>query len=1709
MDPCCPRTRFLARIARSAVTGLCALVLAAPVSAAPVSAAPVSAAAAPAGKARHAATAPQPRPKATKKTAAGTSPAARMLAAEDTSAAKPGSTTTAKPNAAVAAANTAAAATSCTAPVTSATAPAGSYLLSLERPAFASSVEVGTGNTAVAVDDGSLCTAWESTWNADPQWVYQDLGADASISQVVIAWDSAYATAFSVQTSTDQLNWTTVYSTGAGTGGTQTLNITGSGRYVRVLGTQRYFAQYGYKIDELQVYGTGGVNPPPDTRPDLALNAPAAASSQDTADGLAASMYLASNVTDGDASTCWTSNNTDGQWIYVDLGRSTQIGKVSFTWYWPADYARAYDIQVSDDGTGWTTVYRQLDSNGGTGQTGGQYGGTEAVPMDVTGRYVRLYEYGRMQNHGLSMCEFDVYGWTAGDPVPSYTIPPIPTPAVVAAGSGSYGTGDITQLAPYAPKYTTSNITGPIKSNTWWSSLLVDPLGDGNSLVPLPLKAAYSRTGLGIYNPGAGEVSTGGGAVNADGSPDLYLNTSSITHTQNLETLVNGYGDYSVNVWLTDDGTPKMSTTMVEGSPYVFTTFTDPTSPYLVVTGLTALQDGDGNPVLATDGSTFTGDHLGVTLHNTDGAGNPQTRFYGVFAPAGTVFTRIGSMIAMNLGSGGNYLSMATLTSLSDLAYTYQHAYAFVTGTEAGYSYSQSAAKVTSTFTDAVTAERGGFSDNTLMGLEPHQVQTTSDPLTTISYPTIRGPVDLLEGDAFSTADTFTGLLPQLAEPAVAGYSRAQVLSYLGQLDNWLGTSPADWISANSEPYWQGKVLQQAMQGAMEAKQIGDTPDLDLYLTVLRTVLDDFYTYSSTDPLHGNYFEYNSTWGTLTPYTSAYGLNISLNDHHLTYGYFVYASAVLASFDPAWAKSYGPMVQLVLDDYADPNRDDGLFPTFRNFDPYAGHSWAGGYADNTDGANQESSSEALQSWAAEYLWGTVTGNQTYIAAGAWGFSTELRATQDYYFNWGGNDFLPGYAHAVAGQVYGSSYWFGTYFGAQPPYVFGIQMLPTEPWLAYDGVDQTNAANLYAAFLQDNGGPPTTWQHILLPFEALSNPSDAMTQFTASLPTMESQSIHNTYWFIQNMAAYGHQTQDVWATDSGSTQVFKNGSTYTAQVWNPTDAPVTVTFADTSGTTGSVTVGPGLLITTNPLQNLAGDTTAPSPPTGLTVTTASTTQLTLNWSASSDNNKVQQYVVYRDGVQVGTTPATSYSDTGLIPLTTHSYTVRAEDEAGNLSAAGTAATGTTAGVETALDESHFTAGSNAPYGSDVPQNALTNAVTGNANSANRFSTDENQAAGLYYQVDMGSPQTFNQIQLNATGGYGGDYAPAYQVRVSNDGSTWTTAATSTGNTAYPETVTFPAQNARYIRVVLTGATDTWWSLVQFFVDNLSSGPAYLADPTTLNVCGSGNTSGTGSCVHETPLDESRFTAASNAAYGTDLPQYAITNQVDGTSTTHFSTDAYQAPGLYYQVDMGSPQTFNELGLDSDGNVGDYARAYTVTASQDGTTWTTLTPGVGIGSPQLVPLPTTTARYLRVTLNQASSSNWWTIAAFTVYRQTNDWTASTDTSGNAAAAIDGDPADRFTTDAYQAPGQYWQLDLGAPTAFSTLVMDSTLWPGDYARSYQVQVSEDGSTWATVATSTGQGSPETVTFPQQYAQYLRITLTAASPTNWWSIGEIRLFT
>ncbi len=126
-------------------------------------------------------------------------------------------------------------------------------LLSQGRPVTASSVQQGSTWVAANAVDGNTGTRWSSDFS-DPQWLEVDLGATHSIAKVVLDWETAYAVAFQIQVSDDGTTWTDIYSTTSGSGGSQPLQVSGSGRYVRMYGTQRA-TQWGYSLWEFQIFG--------------------------------------------------------------------------------------------------------------------------------------------------------------------------------------------------------------------------------------------------------------------------------------------------------------------------------------------------------------------------------------------------------------------------------------------------------------------------------------------------------------------------------------------------------------------------------------------------------------------------------------------------------------------------------------------------------------------------------------------------------------------------------------------------------------------------------------------------------------------------------------------------------------------------------------------------------------------------------------------------------------------------------------------------------------------------------------------------------------------------------------------------------------------------------------------------------------------------------------------------------------------------------------------------------------------------------------------------------------------------------------------------------------------------------------------------------------------------------------------------------------
>jgi hypothetical protein len=331
-------------------------------------------------------------------------------------------------------------------------ASAASTLLSQGKPATASSVE-GAGTPASAAVDGNLTgTRWSSQFS-DPQWIQVDLGQVATLTQITLVWESAYATAFALQASNDGTTWTTLQSVTNGTGGTQTYNVTGSGRYVRMYGTARATG-YGYSLYEFQVYGSAtGASPTPsatgcNTATNVALNKTAAASSTENGG------TPASDAVDGSGTTRWSSAASDPQWLSVDLGSVQSICQVQINW--EAAYGKAFQIQVSGDNATWTSIYSTTTGTGGN----------QVVNVSGSGRYVRMYGTARGTGYGYSIWEFIVHagGSATTSPTPSPTTT-TPSPTPTGGGGPIQGGGSLgPNVTVFDPSMSSTSIQSTLDS---------------------------------------------------------------------------------------------------------------------------------------------------------------------------------------------------------------------------------------------------------------------------------------------------------------------------------------------------------------------------------------------------------------------------------------------------------------------------------------------------------------------------------------------------------------------------------------------------------------------------------------------------------------------------------------------------------------------------------------------------------------------------------------------------------------------------------------------------------------------------------------------------------------------------------------------------------------------------------------------------------------------------------------------------------------------------------------------------------------------------------------------------------------------------------------------------------------------------------------------------------------------------------------------
>jgi endoglucanase Acf2 len=722
------------------------------------------------------------------------------------------------------------------------------------------------------------------------------------------------------------------------------------------------------------------------------------------------------------------------------------------------------------------------------------------------------------------------------------------TPLVVSVGAGSY----LSELPPGAKGppgevFVTQNVKSPIPTNDWCSSLFWEKFGNPHYAHPLALQAMPG--GLRVYYAGPSITGTKDAIFGfmPNGGADLVIGHSGVDKFD--EKRVAGYSDVRVHLaWekaSVDSVTGKKSSLEVRyghGSPWILASSSNG-SVRITFAEAPKLEGGNiGSRFVAV---SVGGKHY---LLCTDPRASWTQSGPKEFTPS----LRGGDAALVVILPDGAPETRALFER--DAGYLMRYR------ADVAWSFNAASAEVTTTFrNEAMEGDISGM----LWALYPHQWRYADGvKFTGHSYKTVRGEMKLAEvgPEGFRTKLKFPGVLPAL--PRVPGGADPAKLAEYLRKD--LADDPAV-----RDTYAEGKLLGKWANLIPIAEQYGLNAEADLLTKRVKARLEDWLT--ATDPAGKpkakRVFAYEKRWGTLIGYPASYGTDVELNDHHFHYGYFIRAAAEIARRDPAWAKDerWGGMIKLLIRDIASADRQDKLFPFLRNFDPYAGHSWASGHARFADGNNNESSSEAMNAWYGMILFGQATGDRALRDLGIWLYTTEMTAIEDYWLGVHSDTFAKGYTASVVTMVWGGKGANGTWFSAEPEAVHGINFLPITGGSLYLGRYPDYVKKNWDAMLAERkGGELRQWRDVLLMYRALSDPADALKRFDAIVEKLnpeDGNSLAATYHWIATMNALGQVDRMVSADHPQSATFVKDGKRTHAVYRGPGDARTAVRFSD--------------------------------------------------------------------------------------------------------------------------------------------------------------------------------------------------------------------------------------------------------------------------------------------------------------------------------------------------------------------------------------------------------------------------------------------------------------------------------------------------------------------------------------------------------------------
>ncbi len=728
------------------------------------------------------------------------------------------------------------------------------------------------------------------------------------------------------------------------------------------------------------------------------------------------------------------------------------------------------------------------------------------------------------------------------------------------------------QPTKMAPQLTGSAVNKPVPTHKWWGSIPFMgemTIGDPNKasyITPDPMIARVSNRGIRIMGIGNGlsAHSTGFGYTIPDPFSEVFDGIAiANSDYSDLDAFLKDHSDGSVTVQWQSGATAVMDATLVHGSPYVY--FNVYEGEAIIKTK--AVDSGEKGIFYNQDNT------LGVW---TSVAGNHNN--FLITGDADTSFTNADGD-AITISNDANAFTLTYLpdvdasVSSSMIEYFNQYARNVVAKVAIDYSVDRSDNQVTVTHKYLDTA---GENIDTIIGLHPlhwkHSEQTTSS----YKIRSARGVIKFAQSDSFDYTLPFLGVLPSL--PSIDDTFDKSTLEQL--VRDFTSTDSSQW-NTHTDAYWSGKNYGKVA----ELIAIADSIDMQTEATALRDwlkqELSDWFSAETNDSLDEvKYFVYDEQWTTLLALEESFASHQQLNDHHFHYGYMIRAAAEICRTDANWcsAEQYGPMIELLIRDYAG-GKDDDMFPYLRNFDPANGFSWASGNMNFARGNNNESTSEAANAYGAIVLYGLITGNDTLTERGMYLHASTAASYWQYWNNIDGyrntgsddNNFPAGFDKITTSIIWGEGSAFSTWFSGAYAHILGIQGLPINPLILHVG--------LHADYMQDyvelgltessNGKPSglieDQWRDIWWNLWAMTDADAAITDYKSmsNYNTEAGESKAHTYHWIYTLQELGQLTSDANAITANypSAIAFSNDGVITYVVYNYGDTSVTVTFSD--------------------------------------------------------------------------------------------------------------------------------------------------------------------------------------------------------------------------------------------------------------------------------------------------------------------------------------------------------------------------------------------------------------------------------------------------------------------------------------------------------------------------------------------------------------------